>query len=144
KIRIEGKTPDGDYAGYIDPDAPNEDLIWISDCLSPENKRMQYVYDFGDNWEHLITLEKIYRDNDDLEIPICIGGKRAVPPEDCGGCWGYMELLEDRKHSNNLDDSDEEEWLEEDFDPNSLTMCLPFIKEKEIKRDLGVPLFPLP
>ncbi|YAF98295.1 MAG: plasmid pRiA4b ORF-3 family protein [Nodularia sp. CChRGM 3473] len=51
-------------------------------------------YDFGDSWEHEILVEKGLPSTLDINYPICITGKRACPPEDCGGSWGYAELLE--------------------------------------------------
>ncbi|MBD3286010.1 plasmid pRiA4b ORF-3 family protein, partial [candidate division WOR-3 bacterium] len=53
-----------------------------------------YWYDFGDDWMHTIKLEKILPREKGAEYPTCIAGKRACPPEDCGGPWGYAELLE--------------------------------------------------
>ena len=57
----------------------------IADYFSMENRTADYVYDFGDNWEHKIQLEKILPREKDIKYPICIKGKRACPPEDCGG-----------------------------------------------------------
>ena len=57
---------------------------------------MIYVYDFGDNWEHEVVLEKIIPANDPLKIPICLDGARHCPPEDVGGVSGYEELPADR------------------------------------------------
>ena len=50
---------------------------------------MDYSYDFGDGWVHEIQLEKILPREKDTSYPLCIDGKRACPPEDCGGVWGY-------------------------------------------------------
>ncbi len=64
-------------------------------------KKMEYIYDFGDNWVHDITIEKIIETDIKLIKPICIKAKMANLPEDCGGPWGYEELLEilaDKKH----------------------------------------------
>ncbi len=51
-----------------------------------------YTYDFGDDWCHEIVLEKILPAENKTKYPICIGGKRACPPEDCGGFPGYLEI----------------------------------------------------
>ncbi len=53
----------------------------------------KYTYDFGDGWEHKITVEKVVPLTADMTVPACIDGRRACPPEDCGGPWGYEELL---------------------------------------------------
>lgn len=56
-------------------------------------QRFLYDYDFGDFWQHEIRLEEILEPESDKSYPVCIGGKRACPPEDCGGPWAYQELL---------------------------------------------------
>lgn len=52
-----------------------------------------YLYDFGDGWEHKVTVEKFVPLAPGLKVPACTEGRRAGPPEDCGGPWGYQELL---------------------------------------------------
>ncbi len=76
-------------------------------------EKFVYVYDFGDSWVHDITVENI--DNDDeLDYPICLAGKGACPPEDCGGPWGYEELKEemDKDEINEFDLEEVNEELE--------------------------------
>lgn len=53
----------------------------------------RYDYDFGDGWEHEITLEAIVPRQRGKKYPLCLGGARACPPEDCGGVGGYEDLL---------------------------------------------------
>ena len=57
-------------------------------------KKARYIYDYGDDWEHDIKLEKILISDPKSKYPLCTGGKRACPPEDCGGVWGYYDFLE--------------------------------------------------
>ena len=52
-----------------------------------------YVYDFGDQWIHHITVEKIHRPAPNTLYPRCSAGRRACPPEDCGGPLGYERTL---------------------------------------------------
>ena len=52
-----------------------------------------YVYDFGDNWRHTITLEKLVTVTPAQKKPSCIDGARCCPPEDVGGTSGYFEFL---------------------------------------------------
>jgi hypothetical protein len=89
----------------------------ISGYFSMENKKAEYVYDFGDDWEHTVNLEKILPLEAGVNYPVCTAGKRSCPPEDCGGVWGYGDLLE--IIANPDDERYEEmlEWLGEDFDP---------------------------
>lgn len=89
----------------------------IADYFSLENSRANYVYDFGDNWQHTIKLEKILPRDKDFEYPICIRGKREGPPEDCGGVWGYQELLEIIMDPTHEDHESTLDWIGDDFDP---------------------------
>ena len=58
-----------------------------------------YIYDFGDEWVHDITVEKVSSDNA-IMFPRCIDGKGACPPEDCGGPWGYQEMKDNGEAVN--------------------------------------------
>jgi hypothetical protein len=78
---------------------------------------INYEYDFGDGWEHIIKLEKILTPNDKLQTPQCIAGKRNCPPEDCGGIWGYSDMLEILKQPEHKEYESYIEWLGDDFDP---------------------------
>ena len=57
---------------------------------------IEFVYedDFGDSWEHEILVEKILPAEAEMAYPHCLKGKRACPPEDVGGVWGYEAFLE--------------------------------------------------
>ena len=89
----------------------------INQLLKREKDWMTYMYDFGDSWEHKITLQKILPYDRTVRLPACTGGRRQCPPEDCGGVWGYYEMLETLKDPNAPDHEDFKEWLGEDFDP---------------------------
>ncbi|MHA1718892.1 MAG: plasmid pRiA4b ORF-3 family protein [Promethearchaeota archaeon] len=102
-------------------DILNEENVELRQILSMENKRIHYLYDFGDNWEHLIVLEKIYDYSDffDNDFPICIKGKRAAPPEDCGGVYGYGNILDALKSPKDPDNEGILEWVG-DFNPDEI------------------------
>lgn len=89
----------------------------IADYFSMENPYADYVYDFGDNWEHKIKLEKILHREKNVNYPVCIKGKRACPPEDVGGIWGYEEFLEIIKSPDHEEYEDMLEWAGGEFDP---------------------------
>jgi hypothetical protein len=75
------------------------DFVNLCEIFEKEKQHFSYIYDFGDSWEHKITLEKII--NEPSYFPECTGGKGKCPPEDCGGIWGYerlKEILADRSH----------------------------------------------
>ncbi len=84
-----------------------------------ENTTFDYVYDFRDNWECHITLEKCLPKACDQRYPYCITGKRAAPPEDCGGIGGYAHHLEVLADSQHPDYQEMDEWKEEAFDPEA-------------------------
>ncbi|MEM1219624.1 MAG: plasmid pRiA4b ORF-3 family protein, partial [Bacteroidota bacterium] len=54
--------------------------------------------------------------------PRCIKGKRACPPEDCGGIWGYMEMIEIMKNPKHPEYEDTLEWLGEELDSEAFDM----------------------
>ena len=84
--------------------------------FSLSNPKAEYMYDFGDGWAHLITLEKILPAKSDQTYPQCLKGKRACPPEDCGGIWGYADLLEILSDPNHEEHENRLEWLGGEFD----------------------------
>lgn len=66
----------------------------VADVLTATNPRMEYEYDFGDGWQHLIMLEEVMQSAPGKKYPRCTAGERAGPPDDCGGPRGYESLLE--------------------------------------------------
>jgi hypothetical protein len=81
-----------------------------------KGSRFIYTYDFGDNWEHDVLVEEIDHRSDSA-APICRGGRNACPPEDCGGIFEYLNLLESLADPNHPNHSEARDWVEEDFDP---------------------------
>jgi len=88
----------------------------ISQYFSLENPKAGYVYDFGDDWEHTLTLEKILPREKARQYPVCVKGKRACPPEDCGGIWGYEELVEIITDPEHEEYDEMIEWVGEGFE----------------------------
>jgi hypothetical protein len=101
----------------------DESRVTLGALARAGHKRFTYTYDFGDSWEHLIVIEKLGVAGDGLETPACIAGKRACPPEDCGGVWGYYELLDALADPDHPDREDRLEWLGEDFDPEAFDLA---------------------
>jgi len=66
----------------------------VADILTRANPRLEYEYDFGDGWRHLITLEEVLTAAPGKKYPRCTAGERSAPPDDCGGPGGYENLLE--------------------------------------------------
>jgi hypothetical protein len=92
--------------------------IKISDLLKKEKDKILYEYDFGDSWTHDVILEKILPTDDKLKNPVCIDGKMACPPEDCGGIWGYANILKILKQPSHEDYEDSLSWVGSDFKPD--------------------------
>lgn len=70
-----------------------------------------YEYDFGDGWRHQVLLEDILPSEPKVRYPRCLAGKRACPPEDCGGTHGYREVLKALKNSRHPEHKDTVAWL---------------------------------
>lgn len=120
------ETPDGRLYGVPDP---NDDLFSfgrrtldeskhkLGDVLPALGATLRFDYDFGDGWEHDIVVEAISRAEPGTTYPRCATGERACPPEDCGGPWGYQELLEARADPKHERHEELVEWIGDDFDP---------------------------
>jgi hypothetical protein len=101
------------YSAYEDDFSfINEKKVKIAKYYSLTNKKANYEYDFGDGWQHEILLEKILPAVTNSMYPKCIAGRRACPPEDCGGVRGYEELLEIVADPNHEEHNERMEWLE--------------------------------
>jgi hypothetical protein len=96
--------------------------IRISDMLKKEKDKILYEYDFGDGWVHTVILEKILPADKNTDYPVCIAGKMSCPPEDCGGVWGFAEMMEIVKDRAHEEYESCLEWLGEDFDPKRFDM----------------------
>ncbi len=93
--RFTQSAEDSPFGGFDDgEDADDENEITLAELHSQKIKKFRYWYDFGDSWFHDIVIEKVLEASDDVSYPVCTAGKRACPPEDCGGVWGFAELLE--------------------------------------------------
>lgn len=89
----------------------NYSQIKISTLLKHEKEKCVYEYDFGDGWEHNIVLEKIENTSRDEKDVVCIAGKNNCPPKDCGGIYGYYDLLEIIQNPSHELYEEYTEWL---------------------------------
>jgi Plasmid pRiA4b ORF-3-like protein len=97
-------------------DVKNEQRVKLSQVVPGEKFKFHYTYDMGDGWEHEILVEKILPADPQVRYPICITGKRACPPEDCGGVWGYASLLETIQNPDHPEHEEMLEWVGGEFD----------------------------
>ena len=111
-----GKEQIGPPNPYDDSEQLNSKKVRLNEKLSIKQK-VGYVYDFGDNWDHTLVVEKIVDNKEDGDVPICLAGERACPPEDCGSIPGYYELMKLKKNKKHREYKEKiVEWLGEDFD----------------------------
>ncbi len=91
----------------------NQEDYTLSDILSEKGKTIEWEYDFGDSWCHDIRLSSIGEYSEGEPLISFVQGERACPPEDCGGVWGYEELLQiyEKKKSGKRLSVDEREHL---------------------------------
>lgn len=103
-----------------DADLPagNRDLQKrLAQIIDPGSTRFTYFYDFGDGWEHQIAVEALLPAAQAGALPRCTGGRRACPPEDCGGAWGYSEKLAILGDPTHPEREDVAAWWPPGFDP---------------------------
>ena len=84
---------------------------YLADYFLEPGKTAEYEYDFGDCWEHEILFEGILLKEKNTKYPLCLAGERACPPEDCGGTWGYTDLLKILKDPKHEEYASMVEWL---------------------------------
>jgi len=103
------------FYGPTDPDSEldyeSEDKIHLNEVLRKPKERMIYEYDFGDGWQHEVVVEKLLPIvSGHKRYPMATGGRRACPPEDCGGIPGYYHMLEVIKDPNHPEHDELLEW----------------------------------
>ncbi|MDR0870910.1 MAG: plasmid pRiA4b ORF-3 family protein [Planctomycetaceae bacterium] len=105
-------TPFGEFGGE---DASKYDLTYLTE----KKMKLRYEYDFGDSWYHDIVVE-----NPDVDysgdVPVVLDGKLNCPPEDCGGVWGYENILELLKDPSK-DEDGILEWVG-DYNPDEFSI----------------------
>lgn len=88
--------------------------------FTPDNTSATYRYDFGDGWRHEVVPDKIEPRTAGVSYPVCVGGERACPPEDCGGPHGYGKLLAIIMDPGHDRYKEMTAWVGGRFDPESL------------------------
>lgn len=111
---FEGEA-DWDEAPFADPDTwpfgerYDAAKIKLEDFFHTPRQKIIYIYDFGDDWKHSITLVEIT--DEKLLVPQCMGGKGKAPIDDCGGIWGYYHIVEAINDLKHPEHRDFREWL---------------------------------
>ena len=110
-------VPDPDYEDYLEMN--DEQDVTLSQVAPREGSKFRYEYDFGDSWLHQVLLEKILPPEPGQVYPVCIKGRRARPPEDVGGMWGYYHFLEAIQDPDHEEHDEYLEWVGGEFDPEA-------------------------
>jgi hypothetical protein len=116
--------------GYEDSTATK-----LSDIVPEDGKkfRLAYEYDFGDSWDHEVVVEKRVPVESGVKYPVCVDGKRACPPEDVGGVWGYADFLDAIGNPDHEHHEEMLEWIGGRFDPDEFD---PVTATKRMRRGL--------
>ena len=124
------------YFGEPHPDygfkMRDERDVKLNQVVTGEGFKFRYEYDFGDSWLHNLLVEKVLEPEPGQQYPVCIKGKRACPPEDVGGVWGYEGFLEAIRNPDHSEHEMYVEWIGGEFDPEEFDLD----ETNEILRDL--------
>ena len=92
----------------------NSEKTSLEQVIQPKGERLKFEYDFGDSWTHDLWVKgtRDYASNEEPVIKL-LKAHGECPPEDCGGVWGYAELLElNKKKRKTVDDKERLEWYD--------------------------------
>jgi hypothetical protein len=116
-------VPDPDDRLMGGPAYIHERKVHLSDVFNKPGVKAEYIYDFGDGWEHAVIVEKILAPEAGLIYPLCTGGKLHGPPEDCGGIGGFYNFLEAIRDPDHDEHEELLEWIGGSFDPESFSLA---------------------
>jgi hypothetical protein len=119
---IVGQTYYGEPHPDYDLDMRDERKFKLDRIAPGEGSRFRYEYDFGDSWLHTLLVEKVLEPQPGQYYPACVKGKRACPPEDVGGVWGYDTFLEAIQDPDHPEHEDYVEWVGGEFDPEAFDL----------------------
>ncbi|MCY3806052.1 MAG: plasmid pRiA4b ORF-3 family protein [bacterium] len=102
-----------DWSDYED-----EARYRVGDVLPRSRMTMDWEYDMGDSWSHEIVVQSIAPAGSGATLPRCIDGSGACPPEDCGGAWGFADLIDAVGDADHPRDDEAIETLGESYDPS--------------------------
>ena len=117
-----GEVEYGQPLPELDLEIKDEQRIKLSKVVTGEKQKFFYTYDMGDSWEHEILVEKVLPHDPLVRYPVCTTGKRACPPEDCGGVWGYADFLEAITQPDHPEHESMLEWVGGAFDSDAFIL----------------------
>lgn len=92
----------------------------LGQLIDRDVRTFTYVYDFGDNWQHRITVESVFEGQPDVDYPVLVDGARRAPPEDVGGESGFHEFLDAMLDSDHPEHRQMLRWYNGPFDPEDI------------------------
>ncbi|NYT66901.1 plasmid pRiA4b ORF-3 family protein [Alcaligenaceae bacterium] len=110
--------PDPDYP---EPDLKDEKRVRLDKALG-SRREFDYIYDYGDDWDHRLRLIDVMPFSGPLDSPWCLDGANACPPEDVGGQPGYMDFLQAISDPGHPDHTHILQWYGGPFDPNAFDL----------------------
>ncbi|MDB4433447.1 plasmid pRiA4b ORF-3 family protein [bacterium] len=105
--------------GFVASDEAPASSVRLGDLALEEGDSFLYNYDFGDDWYHECEIEKIATVERGAEYPRCLAGRRACPPEDCGGIYGYDSMLSALRSRSHPDREHWVEWIGPSWDADA-------------------------
>ena len=105
----------------------------LAGLLAHDDQAARYDYDFGDNWRHHLTLEKVLPPDPQFQQALCLSGENACPPEDSGGMGGYYDLLEVLADPQHEEYHHMIKWAGRAFDPTAFDLAAINRSLKKIK-----------
>jgi hypothetical protein len=105
------------------PETLDEEKFSIQEVAPAEKDVLRYEYDFGDGWLHTIVVEKILPpETAPGAAARCLAGQRACPPDDCGGPWGYQNLLAILRNPKHEEHESMMDWIGGRFDSEAFDL----------------------
>ncbi len=119
-INDERYAPPSPLDDMWDEKIKNASRTKLAAILDQGVRTFAYVYDFGDDWWHGITVEDIAHGQPNTRYPIFLGGERRCPPEDIGGMPGYYDFLDALAKPRSKRAKELLDWYGEPYDPDDM------------------------